>query len=56
MDARRGDEHVPETGTARRPDAADAEFGRNPKGREVLIEALRKPTQATHSASAPGVV
>jgi len=33
MDARRGDEHVPETSTARRPDAADAEFGRNPKGR-----------------------
>ena len=36
MDARKGDEAVPGSGTVRRPDAADAGPRRNPKGRGVF--------------------
>ena len=36
MDARKGDDAVPGSGTMRRPDAADAGPRRNPKGRGVF--------------------
>ena len=36
MDARKGDDGVPGSGTVRRPDAADAGPRRNPKGRDVF--------------------